>query len=219
VNVAKRKFRALKEREKADALFAMYYGMGPDRSLEKLRDVCAAVGLKLALSTYKRYSMKYDWQRRLMELTVKEREAKQADALAQIEKMNEFHIRVHRGLMGLAIAGINYYQSQIEKQKVVGIPQTLRMDIADIVKLVHQAQIGERLARGQATSRSEIMVELIDTFIQEFALIFREVNRHPSEQQREVEWIKLCDDMIQRFYSQTVKQGVGMLARETAPFE
>ncbi len=205
------KSKALRERrreERAQILFLFYEQMGPDRSIMKLLEVCTAVGLKTSENTLKRYSVIYGWQRMLLERSVRAREQREQDFLGQVEKMNADHIRVNQGLMGLAIAGINYYQDQLEKKKASGMKQTLSFEPRDIVQLVKQAQLGERLARGQATSRSEIMVELIGTFVQEFALIFKAVNTMPDAVEREREYIKLFDEALKKYYSTITNQAV-----------
>ncbi len=200
--------RELKARERADALFVVYYKMGPERSLESLQKVCSVMGLKMALSSFKRFSVKYDWQRRVMEKVVAEREQTEKDALAQIDKMNEEHIKVNKGLMSLAIAGINYWQDQLEKKKAEGKKLTLNFKPGDIIGFVKQGQIGERLARGQATNRSEIIVEVIGTFVQEFALIFKQVNIIADPTEREEEYVRLFDESLQKYYSKVTSQAV-----------
>lgn len=188
--------------EKASVLFLLYEQMGPDRSLTALFKICTTVGLKISESTIKRYSITYDWQRQLLERAVQQRERAEQDILGQVEKMNEDHIRVNRGLMNLAIAGIQHYQDQLERKRGAGQASTLAMGFSDIVKLVKQAQLGERLARGQATSRTEVMVEVISTFVQEFALIFKAVNTIENPDEREREYIRLFDERLSEYYSQ-----------------
>ena len=197
--------------EKADILFVMYQQMGADRSLEKLAGICSKVGLRGAsVHTLQRYSIMFDWQRRLLELTVKLREEREQDALRQIDHMNEQHIQVNQGLLSLAVAGIRYHQQTLERNKAAGLPANLRLNITDIVRLVNQAQMGERLARGQATSRSEVMVEVIGTFVHEFALIFMAVNEIADPAERKRDYIRRSDEMLREYYSRltgpTIKQ-------------
>ena len=188
--------------EKADVLFVMYQQM-PERSLEKLADVCAKVGLRgAALNTLKRYSAMFEWQRRLLELSVRLREDREKDTLAQIDKMNDQHIRVNQGLLSLAVAGIQYHQQEIQRKQAAGLPVNLRLNVQDIVRLAAQAQTGERLARGQATSRSEVMVEVIGTFVNEFALVFLAVNDITDQEERKREYIRRADQMLREYYSQ-----------------
>jgi hypothetical protein len=188
--------------EKADVLFVMYQQMGPERSLEMLARVCAKVGLRgCALNTLKRYSVMFDWQRRLLELTVRLREERETDTLQQIDKMNEQHIKVNQGLLSLGVAGIQYYQQEIQRKQAQGLPANFKFNIQDIVRLVAQAQTGERLARGQATSRSEVMVEVIGTFVHEFALVFIAVNDIADPVERKREYIRRTDEMLREYYS------------------
>ena len=203
-----RLMREKRMEERSHILFLFYEQLGPDRSLELLHNMCTAVGLTVALNTLKRYSVKYEWQRKLLERSVQAKETREKEVLTQVDKMNADHIRVNQGLMGLAIAGINYYQDQLERKKAAGQRQVLPFSAADIVRLTRQAQLGERLARGQATSRTEIMVELIGTFVQEFALIFKAVNQMPDPVDREREYIKLFDQRLHEFYSRVTEVAV-----------
>lgn len=193
--------RETRRQEVAEVLFVMYYAMGPERSLESLRDLCATVGLKRHINTFKRYSADFSWQRRILEKVVGEREEREKDALGQVDKMNEEHIKINRGLMSIAVAGLNFYTSQLEQKRSAGLPASLKMSVEDIVKLVRQAQLGERLARGQATSRAEVVVEVISTFVQEFALIFKSVNDIADPAEREREYIRQFDERLRQYYS------------------
>lgn len=204
--------RETRRAERAEVLFIMYYEMGPERSLEKLRDLCAKVGLKRHLNTFKTYSADFNWQRRVLERTVAEREEREKDALAQVDKMNDEHIKVHRGLMSVAVAGLQYYQAELENKRQAGLPQTLKLSVRDIVRLVRQAQVGERLARGEATSRSEVIVEVVATFVQEFALIFKAVNGIADPVEREREYIRQFDERLREYYSTVTGPAVKRLS-------
>ena len=199
--------------EKADVMFVMYQQMGAERSLEKLADICGKVGLRGAsVHTLQRYSVMFDWQRRLLEFTVKLREEREQDTLHQIDKMNEQHIKVNQGLLSLAVAGIQYHQQQLERNRAAGLPANLKLEISDIVRLVAQAQTGERLARGQATSRSEVMVEVIGTFVHEFALIFLAVNDITDAAERKREYIRQSDEMLRGYYSSLTGPAIKQIA-------
>jgi hypothetical protein len=208
MNKKERARRIKRVEEKAAILFLLYEQMGPTRSLEALADLCTKLALKAALRTLKGYSVKFNWQRQLLERSVKRREEQEQEVLNQVDKMNADHIRVHQGLMGLAIAGINYYQELLERKRAAGQHQSINFAPADIVRMIRQAQIGERLARGQATSRSEIMVELIGTFVQEFALIFKQINLIVDPVEREREYIKLFDERLHEFYSNVTDRSI-----------
>ncbi len=204
--------------EKADILFTMYYQLGPERSLERLHEICTKVGLRgAALSTLKDYSSRFDWQRRLLELTVRERENKETDALHAIERMNDQHVKVNQGLLSLAVAGIQYHNQQLERNRAAGLQANLKLSIRDIVRLVSQAQTGERLARGQATSRTEVMVEVIGTFVHEFALIFIAVNEIADPAERKREYIRRSDEMLREYYSTLTGPAIKQIALNGKP--
>jgi hypothetical protein len=195
--------RLARTQERADILFVMYWQMGPDRSMERLSETCTKLGLRgCSLNTLKRYSVAGDWQRRVLELTVKAREEREADSLKQVEDMNKAHINAHRALMGLALAGINKRQDELRKTQEAGKGAMLDIDYRDIVAMLRQAQVGERLARGEATSRTEVLIEVISTFVNEFALIFKAVNQFLTPEEREREYVRRFDEMLREYYSQ-----------------
>lgn len=198
--------RIQREKEKADILFLIYEQMGPERSLNKLTEIVHTVGIKVSGKTLGRYSVKYEWQRQLLERQVALREAREQEALTAVDKMNEGHIQVNKGLMSLAIAGINYHQNKLEKNRAAGLPQTLNFNVRDIVRLVRQAQLGERLARGEATSRTEIFNEIIGTFVHEFAFMFIAVNGIADPEERKREFARLFDERLSEIYAAQVTQ-------------
>jgi hypothetical protein len=206
--------------EKARYLFVVYQQMGPDRSLEKLHDILTKMGLKIALNTLKRYSVEFEWQRQILAINAKEHEAHERDILRKVDEMNEADAQVARGFRAFVVAAINQVRERMridQQARQKGLPpgQTaplfLDMSFDEMVSMAKTAQQIERLARGQATSRTEVWIQVVETIVQEFALIFMAVNKLASEEERRAEWIRLCDDMIQRYYSQTVRQGIQML--------
>ena len=78
--------------------------------------------------------------------------------------------------------------------------------IGDSTRLFEAAQKGEHLARGQAINRSEIMVEIIGTFVQEFAPIFLGVNNIANAEERKREYVRRYGEMLHNVYP-VVKAG------------
>jgi len=198
--------REQRQKEKADMLFMVYKMMGPERSLFKLAEFCTAVGLKVSEKTLKLYSAKFEWQRRLLELNAKEVEQKEKSLVTQIEQMNAQHAQFARGLLALAAAGLTHHQ-----QRMTVTPQggrSLALDIDEVIALFKAAQSGERLARGQATSRVEVWLDVAATVVREFGLIFLSVNSLPDENERKAEFIRLSDEMMKRYFTENARQAL-----------
>jgi len=94
--------RQERERVKSQALFLAYKNMGPDRTLEKLHEMCLYIGLKLAVNTIKRYSVKYGWQRQILELQSKEAEERESDVARLVDDMNKQDASLAQGMMALS---------------------------------------------------------------------------------------------------------------------
>jgi hypothetical protein len=131
--------------------------------------------------------------------------------------MNDQHVKVNQGLLSLAVAGIQYHNQQLERNRAAGLQANLKLSIRDIVRLVSQAQTGERLARGQATSRTEVMVEVIGTFVHEFALIFIAVNEIVDPAERKREYIRRSDEMLREYYSTLTGPAIKQIALNGKP--
>ena len=194
--------RRQRTREKADAIFTIYWQMGPERSLNKLADLCRMVGIKTSNSSIKRWSQYYDWQRRILGLERQMREQREVKAIEEVAEMNTRHVRLAQGMLKMAYAGILQFHRAIQHSA----DGTLKMDIDDIVKLYRTAQVGERLARGEATSRVEVWLDVVETVVKEFGLIFMAVNKISDQVKRQDEYIRLSDDMIRRYYRLKVKE-------------
>lgn len=212
--------REAAEQERTDGLFLVYWQMGPTRSLMGLAELATSVGLKRALSTYKRWSVKYDWQRRVLERNARERTRREQDFTQAIDQMNDRDAAMAQGMKGLLVAAINRYRRQMtegqqKRQQAaaqgVTVGPELDMDFRDMAALARTAVNIERMARGQATSRTEVWIEVATTIVQEFALIFMTVNQFATEEEREAEFIRMSDDMMTRYYSQATRKGVQLV--------
>jgi len=193
-------WRQERTKQKAEMLFMVYRFLGVDRSLSKLAEMCSQMGVKCSIRTLQKYSVKFDWQRRFLEMNAIEVQRREKALATQVEKMNDRHVQFAQGLLGLAAGGLNFFQ-QLMKDTERG--KTLAMSIPEVVQLYRTAQTGERLARGEATSRVEVWIQLASTVVREFALIFLAVNELPNPTERKAEFIRLSDDMMRRYYSET----------------
>jgi hypothetical protein len=193
-------WRLERTKQKAEILFMVYRFLGVDRTLPKLAEVCGQMGVKCSLRTLEKYSVRFEWQKRILELNAVEVQRREKALATQVEKMNDRHVQFAQGLLGLAAGGLNFFQ-QLMKDTERG--KTLAMSIPEVVQLYRTAQTGERLARGEATSRVEVWIQLASTVVREFALIFLAVNELPDSIERKAEFIRLSDDMMRRYYSET----------------
>jgi len=147
--VEKRKLRESRTKQKADIYFAMYYKLGPERSLLKLRESLSMLGLKRALNTFKNYSHKYDWQKRVTELDVKLKEKHESERIFQIEHMNRQQAVLGKNMRNLSSVGLQVLIDLFKKTDYIDLP------VSDIVALAREGTKIERLAMGEATDRIE----------------------------------------------------------------
>jgi len=191
-----------RQREKSDCLFLVYQWMGPERSLIKLLEYATSMGLKISENTIKRYSVKFGWQRRLLENQSKESERLEQETSKIVDEMNRQDAMMAQGMKALVIAGLRYHQERMKRSR---IENTINMKFSDLAGMARSAQHIERLARGQATSRTEVWVDVASTVVREFVLIFDAVNKLDSPDEREQEFLRLGDEMMTRYYSEAVK--------------
>lgn len=209
----KGKYTSVKVAEKQNFLFLVYEAMGPTRTLRRLQEVCGKVGVKLGLKSIENYSRKYHWQRRLLERSAERGREVDLDAKKVVEVMNESHAALFQDITTLARAGVSFYQAAVEESLKVGKPG-LQMEIADLVRLAESGQRGERLARGQATSRVEILAEVLQPLVKDIFAVFLAVNvitNDPPEitRKRQAEFVKRGDQLLQSYWGQKELTGPG----------
>jgi len=192
--------RSQREKERADIFFILYANMGDGRSLAKLGNSIRMVGGKISDKRLEVYSSKYEWQRRVLEETAKMKDQAEKSIQQQVEKMNQQHAQIAQGLMSLVVAGLKDYQATIQQTG------KLKLDPKDLTGLYQAAQRGERLARGQATSRVEVWLDITQTVVREFGLIFLSVYNMQDRELMKAEFIRLSDEMLNRYFSETSKQ-------------
>src|SRR3990172_6981117 len=142
----RRQHRLEARRQRAETYFWIYYNM-PDRSLEKLQEFCASIGLKRHINTFKGYSVAFNWQAKLTEMDAKLKETREQKQIARIEEMNERQAQDFRNAQALARAGM----SLVAK----GFKESGKLDLSpqDIMTWLEKGAKGERLAMGEATER------------------------------------------------------------------
>ena len=144
-----------KESNKAFAAFALYLGMGSERSLR-------AVGEQLGKSEglLQRWSSRYDWSGRVsayaLHLALVEREAtealargKAAEWLTRQEKIRDREWAMHEKCLAAAERALNAFMT---REKVYA-------NLADIARILEVASRLGRLAAGMATDKTEVTGE------------------------------------------------------------
>lgn len=121
--------------------FNHYWGLGAERSVERLRAVLAAAGRAPTTRTLYEWSRRYQWQRRIADL---ERAAREAEDEARVAAIREMQERQAREALYLQQRGAEWLSA-------LGTEAPAE---AAIRAIVEGAKL-ERLARGEATERTE----------------------------------------------------------------
>lgn len=133
----------MKETTKHRDAFNLYYEMGAGRTLENLAAQLSSMDRQVTIRTLYEWSRQLHWQNRLADI---EREARVAEDQARIQAIREMQERHAKEALLLQQTGMEWLTS---------IPEGRLTPDAAIRALVEGARL-ERLARGEATERTEI---------------------------------------------------------------
>ena len=183
--------------EKAKLFYVLYKEMGPDRSIELLQKVCSANGLKCSVTRLKDYSAKYNWQQKLLESSLTQTRTLEQKTAQIITEMNDRHARIAQAGMAIAIAGIKNLQD-----KIIQGGGKINIAPGEIAYLYKLFQAGERIARGQATSRQEVQVEVTNVLIHQIGMVFLEINKLPDANLRESEFGRRVDEILVKYHKE-----------------
>ncbi len=205
---AARAWNALRAEERQEFFFLVYEQMGVGRTLKRLWGIVRGLGVEISLKTLERYSSEYGWQARILERAARQESAEFQDVQAQVDRMNAEHAQAFQDIGALVKAGVLHYQKEIETKVKAGLPPTLEIDLATIGKLAQTYQYGERLARGLATSKAEVIVEVLPPLVKDMFAVFLAVNvitNDPPElvRKREAEFISRGDQVLLTYYGKT----------------
>ena len=168
---------------RADSYWLVYQALGPGRSLSKLHRVLADLGLDVSVHTLKGYSVSYKWQER-SELVDG---ANTAAELANVPReMDERQARLGAAMQELAR----------EKLEVI---DPYRLSVRDAIHLLRVGTDIERLARGQATTRAELTVQMLTPMINEIVALFAEVNVIENPATRASVWVTKADGIVEAY--------------------
>lgn len=192
--------------ERQEYFFLIYEQMGVGRSLKRLWGLVRGVGVEITLKTLERYSAGYNWQSRILERAARHEAADFVEIQDQVEQMTQDHIRVFQDIGALVTAGIKHWKKKIDDRVAAGMGG-LEMDLSDIGRLADLYQKGERLARGLATSKAEVIVEVLPPLVKDLFAVFLAVNvitNDPPElvRKRQAEFITRADVVMVQYYGQ-----------------
>jgi len=192
---------------RADAFFALYHELGPNRSLELLHKKVAALGLtNYSVKTLKRWSADFRWQSRIAVFDAAYREAQDKDAAARIDKMNERQAGLGRSLQVIAQSGIKHITDEV----VDPATNTLKgkeIPYQDITRLADAGIKIERLASGEVTSRHEIVNDTVNAIVMKIGILFNEVNLIEDPEERSRIFSQKGDAIIEAEKEQLIRGG------------
>jgi hypothetical protein len=178
-------------KERAEGFFDIYLAMGDQRSLPKLQGILADGGLTITVNTLKNYSVNYDWQGRIVSATDKAQTLQANNHATTISEMNNRQARVGSAMLQIAGRGLVQVNNNIDQLT----PRDTGY-LADIgVKL-------ERLARGEATTRAAIEVEVLAPVIHNIVALFQQVNVYDDADRRKREFGVGADRIIEQAVDQ-----------------
>lgn len=173
---------------RADAAFMLYWQMGPERSLEKLADIGATLGLRGSLKTLKRWSADFRWQARLIEFDAKAAERIEERVIGDVVEMNSRQALLGRSMQAIAKKRLDLFNE---------VPATL--DAADVARMAEVGTKLERLAMGEVTERRQVMLSILNVVIRPLCELFGQVNGLPDEQERLRRFAIGADDVVDRY--------------------
>lgn len=187
--------------ERAEWAFLVYEGMGADRTLKALTDVVRMLGIRrCGEKTLNRWSQKYRWQSRLLERQAGRAGLVTQAVLDQRKDMEDRHVTVFQMYERVARESLIHTFDELAKREAVGLKG---LDIGPEVglRIMEGAQRGERLARGEATSKAQVVVQVVGPLVKDIFAVFMAVNvitnDGPEMQRRRLnEFVKRGDEIL-----------------------
>jgi hypothetical protein len=137
----------MRETSRQQRAFDLYWGLGPDRTIERLRAALHAVGTGPSQRTLFEWSRRLHWQHRIAQF---ERDARLAADAARVQALREMAERHTKEALLLQQKGAEW---------ISGLDDDHVTADGAIRALVEGVRM-ERLARGEATEKREISGEL-----------------------------------------------------------
>ena len=170
--------------EKANLLFGLYVALGAGRSLAAVCDLANRAGVKTSPTTLEGYSADFKWQERLAAIAA---EVADAEAVQSIADMNR-----RQAALGQAMQDAGAHTVlRINEQKYVIEP-------TDAARLIDSGSKLQRLAMGEATSRSEVINDTLTAIVKDIIALFLAVNQLADRDDRTREFGTGADAIIGR---------------------
>tara|TARA_A100001518_G_C1193836_1_gene38763 strand:- start:147 stop:764 length:618 start_codon:yes stop_codon:yes gene_type:complete len=149
---------------RADNYFLVYYTMKPRKGIKELGRFLRDLGVRVSDTTLFNYHKRYNWQDRIMELDSRiDYDPERDRQIAAVRDMNSRQARLGEAMQGIAA------------QVFAGIDRNA-LDAVAATRMAKEGVAIERLAQGEATSRSEIEIQVYSTFIRKVAVLFQQIN-------------------------------------------
>ena len=171
--------------EKANLLFGLYVALGAGRSLAAVCDLANRAGVKTSPTTLEGYSADFKWQERLAAIAA---EVADAEAVQPIADMNRDQALIGRGLRTWAGSQRGILQRS-------GYVAKTGQEVAATAKVGVEI---ERLAMGEATSRSEVINDTLTAIVKDIIALFLAVNQLADRDDRTREFGTGADAIIGR---------------------
>jgi len=168
---------------RAESYELLYLSLGRERSLTKLRQTLADLGLSVSLNTLKSYSSRYGWS----EKARRHDEAHAVDdaALANTD-MASRHADMAVAMQELAGRTLERLLEQPD----------LQLSVREVCRMVEVGVRIERQARNADVTRHEIVLTVINPFMIAIVNLFKEVNGIMDEQTRLEMWVERADALL-----------------------
>jgi hypothetical protein len=177
-------------KRRADSYYLVYASLGSDRSLAKLQQTLADLGLDVSLNTLKTYSATYKWQENAGYLDTRN---------AQVELWNlPTELNDRQARLGVAM-------QTLAQQGLESLDPSL-LSASDAVRLLKVGVDIERLAMGAVTERWEILTNIVNPMMYDLVSIFAQVNAIEDEHERAGEWARRCDPILLTYVPEAGKQ-------------
>jgi hypothetical protein len=175
---------------RAESYYLLYAALGRERSLSKLRETLADLGLSVSLNTLKSYSANHDWQGRAEFLDQRNTSLEHANLPAE---MNERHARL--GIALQTVAG-----------KRLETIDASELSVGDAPRLAKAGVDIERLATGQANERYELVASMLSPMIYDLVDLFKTVNVIDDPQARVTAWARQADAIVLAYIAEDVRR-------------
>lgn len=198
---AKRRAAAMEAR--ANTLCIIYYQMGLGRSLKSLFNYMTSVGLKTSLNTLKRYSAKYNWQEKVLEMNKDRQKEQEIEASKEITEANRVQASFGKALIQTAMVGLGTWQEKIKNAKnnlKVGDILSIPMTTDEMLAMAAAGVKMQRIALGQETDKKMIIMQVNNNWSIQISAIFLAINSIQDEKQRKIEFAHRLDALYRDQY-------------------